>query len=119
MKVREYLSHLSESQDVTFVIAKAREDERTPFFHPEYRTTPIRLVRDWKNEELLGSIILNDRQMPIDWLSGAPWKTWTESGHMKCLLVISEDDLAQLYPDRQQCEEMERFIDWQIKSRAW
>ena len=47
MRLRDYLKELNDSQDVTFVIAEARQDENTPFMDTIYKTTPIRHVWEW------------------------------------------------------------------------
>ena len=94
---------------------RTRKDANTPYFHPEYQTTPIRHVDEWQaNKNILDSIVLNDRQMPIDWLSGAMWGNAVKSGALKCLLIISKDDFETLY-SKEQCVSMERFIEKQLQ----
>lgn len=118
MKVKEYFKKMRPSDDVTFIKARAREDAHTPFYHAEYQTTPIRRVAEWEqgnNGKLLDSIILNDNQMPIDWLSGAMWGRQVKFGRLKCLLVISEEDFELLYRSKEQRDSMERFIEEKIQ----
>ena len=62
-------------------------------------------------DKLLNGIILNDKQMPIDWLSGAPWGIRVVKGYLKCLLIISQEDFELLYPDKDQRKSMEKFIE--------
>lgn len=112
MKVKDYLKRISWDDDVTFINARAREDAHTPYYHPEYQTTPIRPAREWySNDKLMNSIVLNDRQMPIDWLSGAQWGNLVRRGDLKCLLIISQEDFALLYQGEEQRRSMEQYID--------
>lgn len=114
MKVREYLEKLSENSNVTFIKARARKDAHTPFFHAEYQTTPIWRARDWfsfNNEKLLDSVVLNDKQMPIDWLSGATWSGNVKNGLLKCILVVSQEDFELLYKSKEQRDGMEAYIE--------
>ena len=114
MKVREYLNSLKPTGDVTFIKARARKDARTPFYHAEYQTTPIWKACEWmrgSNERLMDSVILNDKQMPIDWLSGAQWGALVKRGALKCLLVISQEDFELLYGGDEQRASMERYIE--------
>lgn len=121
MKVRAYLDkiHLFDEgsiSDVTFLKARARKDARTPFYHAEYQTTPI--FHKWELKEnmpILDYMVLNHKQAPIDWLSGAPWNNLVKRGSLICLLVISPEDFALLYPSAEQRESMEKFIDKQIE----
>lgn len=118
MKVREYLEkHIR--GEVTFIKARAREDARTPFYHAEYQTTPINSAETWlkpNNAKILDSVILNDRQMPIDWLSGAPWGNLVRSGWLKCLLIISQEDFELLIPDQEQRNSIEKFIEKEMNN---
>ena len=113
MTVRQYLEKLNEGLMVTFIKARARKDAHTPFYHPEYQTTPIFMAREWldgNNARFLDSTVLNDKQMPIDWLCGAQWGAHVRKGTIKCLLIISEDDFALLYNEAQRGS-MVQFID--------
>ena len=116
MKFKEYADKYLESMDnVTFLIAKAVKDESTPFYHPEYETTPIFKVIECKSMNyLLNMNILNDRQPPIDWLSGASWKNWFDEGFLKSFIVISDANLFELY-SKKQADEMLKYIETQFK----
>ena len=117
MKVRDYFKRLRPSDEVTFIKARARKDAHTPFYHAEYQTTPIWCVEDWdseNNNKILNSVVLNDRQMPIDWLSGAMWGELVKLGRLKCLLIISEEDFELLY-SKSQRDSMEHFIEGKIQ----
>ena len=116
MKVKDYLSRLNATQGVTFIKARARKDAATPYYHAEYQTTPARCVWEWKEgnaEKLMESVILNDRQMPIDWLSGATWEMSIKNGWLKCLLVIHPEDLYLLY-SKEQAAEIEKYIEGKL-----
>ena len=114
MRVREFLENVT--GEVTFIKARARKDARTPFYHAEYQTTPIRRVQEWEGN-ILDYIILNDAQPPIDWLSGSPWQNQFKRGDLTSLLVISPEDLALLYPNEEQRAHMVEFIDEKIAER--
>jgi hypothetical protein len=113
MTVKKYFERLGKYQSVTFIKARARKDANTPFYHDEYQTTPCRTVNEWLSSDLMDYIILNDKQMPIDWLCGAPWGNQVKAGCLKCLLVISREDAELLY-SKEQFAEMEEYIDEQI-----
>lgn len=119
MRVKDYLNKIGGSTDVTFIKARARKDSNTPGYHAEYQTTPIRMAYEWldpnwNNKKLLNSIILNDKQPPIEWISGAKWSNDFNSGHLKSLLVISEEDMELLIPWKEQRDSMEEYIEKRI-----
>lgn len=111
MTVKTYLEKFDKSMEITFIKARARKDARTPKYHAEYQTTPLFSRRECVEERYLSDyIILSDKQRPIDWLCGAPWdRPW-----VLCLLVISADDLALLYPNAEQRKGMIEYIDKKI-----
>lgn len=115
MKVKQYLEMCKASDEVTFIKARARKDAATPFYHAEYQGTSMMCAEEWLGRnvpsKLLESVILNDRQPPIQWLSGAPWDKQFEQGRLKCLLVISEEDFALLYPSEEQRTGTERYCE--------
>ena len=114
MTVREYLKDCNKYADVTFIKARARKDARTPGYHVEYQTTPIRTLAEWEKSNLMNYYILNDKQCPIDWLSGAIWKYAFNSGRLISLLVISKEDLETLF-SKEQASSMIEYIDKKIK----
>ena len=113
MLVKEFLINKPDYKNVTFIKARARKDANTPFYHPEYQETPIRMAYEWKGD-ILDYIILNDAQAPIDWLSGCKWKNAFDRGELISLLVISEEDFELLFPDKEQREDLIKSIDSQI-----
>ena len=116
MTVREYLKDCNKNANVTFIKARARKDAYTPRYHAEYQTTPIRTLVEWEKSNLMDYYILNDKQCPIDWLSGALWKVAFDNGRLISLLVISKEDLETLY-SKEQAASMIEYIDKKIKSR--
>lgn len=103
MTVREYLTHIKSIDDVTFIVTRAVRDENTPFYHPEYRDTPIRMRWEWEMQDgaILEAIVLNDRQPTITWLSGVDWNIAIKENRLKCLLVIPPEDMSKLYGKKQ------------------
>lgn len=117
MTVKEYFKkYLKDNDSVTFIIAKAEKDETTPFYHTVYNTTPILCVWEWLEVDEVDYIVLNDKQPPIDWLSGASWNNTFKRGDLTCMLIISRDELHTLYSE-EQADSMEKFIDNEISKR--
>ena len=66
----------------------------------------------------MDSIVLNDKQMPIDWLCGATWSGKVISGDLKCLLVVSEEDFELLYKSKDpknDYKDDEHLMDYPIR----
>lgn len=110
MLVKDYIKRFNIDGNITFIKARARKDAHTPFYHPEYQTTPVKYASEWKETAIMDYIVLNDKQSPIDWLSGVSWNNAFKKGQLASLLVISEEDLALLYPGEQR-ERMVSYID--------
>lgn len=119
MIVKEYFNkYLKDGNSVTFIVAKAEKDNATPFYHPAYITTPICYVREWlKNDKMVDYIVLNDKQPPIDWLSGAKWSSQFNCGFLTCILIISREELHKLYGE-EQVDSIEKFIENEIEKRV-
>ena len=112
MKVKDYLQ-THEWSEVSFIIAKAVKDDKTPLFHSEYKTSS--LFHHFEDISYYDDyLILNDKAMPIDWLSGAPWGNEVRRGWAKCLLVINRKDLITLYGEKQ-ANSIIKYIDSKIK----
>lgn len=107
MLVQEYLSKFNENQQVTFIKARARKDESTPFYHEEYQTTPIRCIYDFQKSPIMDYYVLNHKQPPIEWLGGAGWQNQFNKGDLLSLLVISKEDIELLYSPKQAAEIIE------------
>ena len=114
MTVREYLKRFNKYTDVTFIKARARKDACTPGYHEEYQTTPMLTIEEWEKSNIMDYYILNNKQCPIDWLSGAPWKVAFDNGRLISLLVISKEDIETLYSPEQAASLIE-YIDKKIK----
>lgn len=107
MTVAEYVKKTSVPH-MTFIKVRARKDAHTPFYHPEYQTTPLYHTFEVEEESILSDyIIMNDRQASITYLSGADWNGWIKKGMARCLLVISPEDFKLLRFD----EGTIRYID--------
>lgn len=115
MLVKDYLRNLDAFQDVTFIKTIAQKDDDSPFYDEVYQTTPIRQASEWQNSAIKDFYILNDKQCPIDWLSGARWENRFNRGDLKSLLVISKADLEKLYSPKQAAELID-YIEKEIKS---
>ena len=113
MKVREYLSNFSKYTDVTFIKARARKDANTPFYHTEYQTTPMQSIEDWEKSKIMDYYVLNNKQSPIEWLSGTGWINQFNRGHLISLLVISKEDIETLY-SKEQAKNIIEYIDKKI-----
>lgn len=113
MTVQEFIPRLNNKTTyVTFLVAKAVKDEYTPFYHVEYKTTPLYSTYELKKVAVYKNhIILNDNANSIDWLSGVKWNTLIKHGTAKCMVIINEEDLKILYPDDKQRREMINYID--------
>lgn len=113
MRTTEYLEQLSENEQVTFIIAEARNDENTPLQHLEYRTTPVRCVWEWaRNEKLANYIVTIKDHPPID-MTGT-WVNWHKKGRLKCCVLISEETLHALYSEKQ-ANDMIEFYERSVK----
>lgn len=115
MTVKEYFNrYLKDNDSVTFIVAKAEKDKATPFYHQVYSTTPIYCVWEWlKNDKMVDYIVLNDKQAPIDWLSGAMWNNQFNCGHLTSMLIISKEELHKLY-SKEQADSIEKYIENKI-----
>lgn len=106
MTLREYLQKVEAKRgpgrDVTFIIAHAVKDARTPFFHSEYRATPIRSASEWlrSGEDFLDeSLVINADHPPID-IPGH-WGAKYRKGWLDCAVLTTQADLELLYSTQQ------------------
>lgn len=117
MKVKEYLQLIGKTENssdsLTFVISRAVKDDNTPYYHEEYRTTPIRSIWEWCESDIMNYIVLNPTQPPIDWLTTG-WNNRYKRGDLMSMLVIPKEDLYLIYPQKQ-ADELIIFIDKKIK----
>ena len=118
MTVIEYLNtYIDKPIQITFIKARARKDAHTPYYHPEYQTTPLKYFEEAKESSCKDYIVLNDDMHSITWLSGADWNGMIDKGFAKCLLIISREDMETLYR-QEQAKSMEEYIDERIVEKA-
>lgn len=100
MNAREYLEKMDINSPVTFVIARAVKDEATPFYHYEYRTTPIRSAWDWLSGVWADQyLVVNDDHPPVD-ITGH-WVKAYQAGRLSCATLTTEADLRTMYSEKQ------------------
>lgn len=104
MLVREYLQKLDGFQNVTFIKAIAQKEDGSSFYDEVYQTTPIRQAYEWQSSPIMEYYILNHKQAPIEWLSGASWKKQVDNGGLISMLVISKKDIELLYSPKQSAD---------------
>lgn len=114
MLVREYLQNLDSFQNVTFIKTIAHKEEGARSYDEVYQTTPIRQAYEWQSSPIMDYYILNHKQCPINWLSGASWAKQFENGHLVSMLVISKEDIELLYSPKQAAETI-AYIEEVIK----
>lgn len=100
MNIREYLEKTGATQ-ATFIIKKAVKDEASPFYHDEYKTTPVRYKHEWMQSEgfVDNHIVIKADHPPID-VTGA-WHNWYKGGTLRCAMVTTEADLLTHYGEEQ------------------
>ena len=110
MKVKEWLESKGTSEQATFIIAKSVKDDNSPFYHKEYKTTPICYVWEWlKTQTAETYIIINADHSPIDITNG--WVNWYKNGFLHCAIITTEEDLYR----EMSKEQAERMIAWYDK----
>lgn len=113
MTVKEYFEAFPH-KDTTFIIARAIKDGNTPFYHCEYRTTPLRSVDEWKHcKDIMECIVLNNKQPSITWLTGVDWNPNIQRGFYRCMLIIPQKDFKTMYSEKQR-NSMIEYIDNKI-----
>lgn len=118
MTVIEYLNnYVKGTPQITFIKARARKDAHSPYYHPEYQTTPLFYFEEAKKSSCADYIVLNDEMYAMDWLSGGGWNNLIKKGFAKCLLIISREDLELLY-EKAQAKSTEEFIGQIIMEKS-
>jgi hypothetical protein len=116
MTVREYMeiTGKTDCDNFTFVIAKAVKDTNSPFYHEEYKTTPIRSAHEWLEESCKTKdyIVLNAKQPPVVWASVTGWMNWYNKGHLNCLLVSPKEEIVMHYGEVQGAEMIEMIDEY-------
>ena len=115
MNAIEYLSELPPNGQVTFLVARAVKDEATPFYHFEYRSTPVRSAWEWLCQDGSGArfgdqyIIINGAHPPVD--PTGTWCRWFENGRLTSAMVTTEADLHRLYHPEQAARMIKHYDD--------
>lgn len=114
MNAREYLDKLNSGREVTFVIARAVKDEASPYYHTEYRTTPIHSAWEWLDGEALDDhIVINADHPPMD-ITGN-WVRAYNAGRLSCAVLTTVDDLRKMYPNEAQLQRMIAYYEKTVK----
>lgn len=100
MKLREFLQENGRNIQYTLVIQKTVKDEHSPFYHDEYKTTPIYSTWEWLQSSCIDKyIVINRDHPPID-VTGC-WLNWYNKGNLGCCVVTTEEDLILHYGEKQ------------------
>ena len=115
MKLTEWLQSKGQNEQATFIIAKAVKDDNSPFYHTEYRTTPIYNVWEWlKTETAEKYIVINADHSPIDITNG--WVNWYKGGRLQCAIITTEEDLYTEM-SKAQAERMIAYYDREVRKQ--
>ena len=110
MTLKEFLQQVKNGE-YTFTIARAVKDEETPFYHNEFRQTPIRYIDEWKRMKK-DYIVINPDSCPID-ITGV-WQNHYKRGFLNCAIITTEEDLCIVY-SKEQAKEMIEYYDEKVK----
>lgn len=115
MLLKEYLEAIGAepSKDLTLVIATAAKDTNIPYYHLQYRTTPILSVMDWL--EVKDYILLNPSQPPICTITAPHFSNMYNKGYLLCMLVTTQEDINKLY-NQKQAEEILAEYDKAVRA---
>lgn len=108
MKLREFLEEAGRNGTYTLIVQKAVKDERSPFYHPEYRTTPVYSVWEWLQGTGIDKYIVIKRDHPPIDPTGA-WLNWYNKNSLGCCMVTTEQDLITQYGEKQGREMIEYY----------
>lgn len=109
MTATEYIEKNKAAHQITFVIAHSVKDESTPFYHTEYKTTPIyapwELLQEytWHKDY----IVVNADHPPIC-IPGF-WQRDYNAGRLKCCIIEKPEDLHLTCGGEEQFRDM---LDW-------
>ena len=113
MLLKEWLQTKGKNENATFIVEKAVKDEHTPFYHSEYRTTPIHSVWEWLEGETSGKfIVVKADHPPID--TTGNWLQWYKAGELHCAMVTSEENLFARY-GKEQAKQMIKWYDEKVR----
>ena len=115
MKLKEWLQSKGKYDNATFIIERIVKDDNTPFYHEEYRTTPIRTVEEWLGSTTAEKyIVIKADQAPLD-ISGN-WTNWYKGGHLHCAVITTEEDVYTHYSETQ-AKEMLEWYDKKVREQ--
>lgn len=126
MTVEQYFTHIgydyNTSKEFFFVQLKPAptSNESSYNSYKEYwsRTTPCRTVSDWwECDEIMNSYVVNIRGYSADWVTGAEWNNYVNSGRWGSLIIITKEDLEWKYGEKQGMD-MINYIDGKILERV-
>jgi hypothetical protein len=110
MTVRDYLNKHQNEASITFISLKAKKDDHSPFYHAEYRTTPISSAYDWaQNNKVCEKLVINADHPPID-VTGI-WVSHYKAGRLLCAMITTEEELVRLYGEAQGRRMVEFYIE--------
>lgn len=117
MNAREYLQKMDPNRQVTFVIARAVKDDASPYYHYEFRTTPIRAAWEWLEENASGRfgddyLVINADHPPVD-ITGL-WVRDYKAGRLSCAMLTTEAELHRMY-SKEQAERMIRYYEQTVR----
>ena len=100
MKLREFLETKGKNERYTFIIQKTVKDDATPFYHDEYKTTPIYTTWEWLQGTTTDKyIVIKADHPPID-VTGN-WLNWYNMKDLSCCMITTEQDLLTHYGEKQ------------------
>ena len=86
----------------------------TPFYHDEYKTTPIYTVREWLEGKTADTyIVIKADHPPID-VTGI-WLNWYNIKDLSCCMITTEQDLYTQYGESQG-KDMINFYDRKMRN---
>lgn len=108
-KQRKY----GEYSNFTFTIMKSVKDDNTPFYHDEFRQTPIRDIKEWLDGTAIDKyIVITPNSMPID-ITGC-WCNWYKRGDLICCIVTTIEDLKLHYGDGKQLKDTIEYYNKKV-----
>ena len=113
MLLKEWLQTKGKNEQATFIVEKVVKDEHTPFYHPEYRTTPIHSVWEWIEGETASKFIVAKADHPPIDITGN-WLQWYKEGKLLCAMVTTYESLFTRY-GKEQAEQMIKWYDEKVR----
>ena len=115
MKLTEWLQSKPKYNHATFIVAMAKKDDNSSFYHYEYRTTVVDTVDAWlKGDYSERYIVINADHSPIDITNS--WVNWYKGGHLHCAIITTEEDLYTEM-SKEQAERMITYYDKEVRKQ--